>query len=116
MAKIGYARVSSKSQDYQGQMAALKAAGCEKIYSEKVSGKNTKDRREFNKLMKALLPGDTVYVAKLDRLARSSRDLANILHDLDEGGCGFVSLGESWCDTSTPVGRLLVTVLSGRRV
>ena len=71
MAKIGYARVSSKSQDYQGQMAALKAAGCEKIYSEKVSGKNTKDRREFNKLMKALLPGDTVYVAKLDRLARS---------------------------------------------
>lgn len=113
MAKIGYARVSSKSQDYQGQMAALKAAGCEKIYSEKVSGKNTKDRREFNKLMKALLPGDTVYVAKLDRLARSSRDLANILHDLDEGRCGFVSLGESWCDTSTPVGRLLVTVLSG---
>ena len=85
MAKIGYARVSSKSQDYQGQMAALKAAGCEKIYSEKVSGKDTKDRREFNKLMKALLPGDTVYVAKLDRLARSSRDLANILHDLDEG-------------------------------
>src|SRR6266436_2543076 len=109
MTKIGYARVSSKAQDYQAQVEALKAAGCTKIYSEKVSGKNTKDRREFNKLMKSLLPGDVVYVAKLDRLARSSRDLANILHDLDESGCGFVSLGESWCDTSTPVGRLLVT-------
>lgn len=111
--KIGYARVSSKGQNYQGQVAALKAAGCEKIYSEKVSGKNTKDRREFGKLMKALLPGDVVVVSKLDRLARSTRDLANILHDIDQTGCQFVSLHEAWCDTTTPVGRLMTTIMGG---
>jgi len=113
MAKIGYARVSSKTQDYHAQIEALKAAGCEKIYSEKVTGKSTNGRRQFDRLMKALLPGDTVYVAKLDRLARSSRDLHNILHQLDEAACGFVSLGESWCDTTTSVGRLMVSIMSG---
>jgi DNA invertase Pin-like site-specific DNA recombinase len=113
MSKIGYARVSSRTQDYQAQVEALKAAGCEKIYSEKVSGKAMKGRREFDKLLKALLPGDVVVVAKLDRLARSTRDLHNILHHIDESGCGFVSLGDSWCDTTTAVGRLLVTIMSG---
>jgi len=72
--KYGYARVSSRAQDYQAQVEALKAAGCEKIYSEKQSGKSRNGRPEFNKLMKALLPGDKVVVTKLDRLARSSRD------------------------------------------
>lgn len=57
--------------------------------------------------MKAIKPGDTVVVTKLDRLARSSRDLANILHELAERGCGFTSLGESWCDTTSSVGRLV---------
>ena len=113
MAKIGYARVSSKTQDYHAQIEALKAAGCEKIYSEKVSGKSTNGRRQFDRLMKALLPGDTVYVAKLDRLARSSRDLHNILHQLDEAACGFVSLGESWCDTTTDIGQLMLTIMGG---
>ena len=113
MAKIGYARVSSRAQDYQGQVDALKAAGCEKIYSEKVSGKSTDNRRQFKRLMKDLLPGDVVYVAKLDRLARSSRDLHNILHDLREIECGFVSLGESWCDTTSSVGRLMLTIMGG---
>jgi DNA invertase Pin-like site-specific DNA recombinase len=113
MAKIGYARVSSTAQDYQGQVEALKAAGCERIYSEKVSGKSIDKRVQFQKLMRDILPGDTVYVAKLDRLARSSRDLANILHEIEAQGCGFVSLGESWCDTSTPVGKLMTTVMSG---
>jgi|SRR6516165_1394310 DNA invertase Pin-like site-specific DNA recombinase len=75
MAKIGYARVSSNTQDYRGQVDALKVASCERIYSEKMSGKSTNGRRQFEKLMKDLLPGDTVVVAKLDRLARSSRDL-----------------------------------------
>jgi DNA invertase Pin-like site-specific DNA recombinase len=109
----GYARVSSRTQDYQAQVDALKAAGCEKIYSEKVSGKSTKDRREFDKLMRALLPGDSVTVVKLDRLARSTRDLANILHDLAERGCGFTSLHESWCDTAFAVGRLMMTIMGG---
>jgi DNA invertase Pin-like site-specific DNA recombinase len=113
MAKIGYARVSSNTQDYQGQVEALKAAGCERIYSEKMSGKPTNGRRQFEKLMKDLLPGDTVVVAKLDRLARSSRDLHNIIHELDGLSCGFLSLGESWCDTTTSHGRLMLTIMGG---
>ena len=113
MAKIGYARVSSNTQDYQGQVDALKAAGCERIYSEKMSGKSTNGRRQFEKLMKDLLPGDTVVVAKLDRLARSSRDLHNIIHELDGLSCGFLSLGESWCDTTTSHGRLMLTIMGG---
>ena len=111
--KYGYARVSSNTQDYQAQVDALQAAGCERIFSEKVSGKSTNGRREFEKLMRALLPGDVVAVTKLDRLARSSRDLHNILHDLQEKGCGFVSLGESWCDTTTDFGQLAITIMGG---
>src|SRR5689334_21443251 len=91
--KYGYARVSSKAQDYQSQVEAMKAAGCEKIYSEKQSGKSRNGRPEFAKLMKVLLPGDTVVVNKLDRLARSSRDLHNILHELESLSAGFTSLG-----------------------
>jgi DNA invertase Pin-like site-specific DNA recombinase len=111
--KYGYARVSSKAQDYQAQVETLKAAGCGKIYSEKASGKSQDGRPEFAKLMKALLPGDTVVVTKLDRLARSSRDLHNILHELDGLSAGFTSLGESWCDTTTDVGRLMLTIMGG---
>src|SRR6185436_10307943 len=61
----------------------------------------------------ALVPGDIVVVSKLDRLARSSRDLHNILHELQERGCGFVSLGEAWCDTTSDVGRLVMTIMGG---
>ena len=93
MMRYGYARVSSATQDYSAQVDALKAAGCQRIFSEKRSGKSAKDRPEFGKLMRALVPGDTVVVSKLDRLARSSRDLHNILHELQERDCGFVSLG-----------------------
>jgi DNA invertase Pin-like site-specific DNA recombinase len=111
--KYGYARVSSNTQDYAAQVDALKAAGCERLYSEKASGKSTNGRPEFAKLLKALLPGDTVVVTKLDRLARSSRDLQNILHQLETLSCGFVSLGETWCDTTTDVGRLMLTIMGG---
>jgi DNA invertase Pin-like site-specific DNA recombinase len=111
--RYGYARVSTTKQDYDLQIEALKAAGCERIFSEKASGKSTNGRTEFKRLMKALNPGDTVVVTKLDRLARSSRDLLNILHDLKEGSCGFVSLGEAWCDTTSDIGQLVVTIMSG---
>jgi DNA invertase Pin-like site-specific DNA recombinase len=111
--RYGYARVSSRTQDYQAQVDALMAAGCEKIYSEKASGKTTNGRREFDKLMEALLPGDSVAVVKLDRLARSTRDLSNILHELDQKGCGFISLSETWCDTTSAVGRLMMTIMGG---
>jgi len=63
--------------------------------------------------MKALLPGVAVVVTKLDRLARSSRDLHNILHELDGLSAGFVSLRESWCDTTSPAGRLMLTIMAG---
>ena len=111
--RYGYARVSTTKQDYAIQVDALKAAGCERIFTEKASGKSTDGRPEFKRLMKALNPGDVVMVTKLDRLARSSRDLLNILHDLKEGSCGFVSLGEAWCDTTSDIGQLVVTIMSG---
>jgi DNA invertase Pin-like site-specific DNA recombinase len=111
--KYGYARVSSKAQDYTAQVEALKAAGCEKIFSEKQSGKSRDSRPEFGRLMKALLPGDTVVVTKLDRMARSSRDLHNLLHEMEGLSVGFRSLGEAWCDTTTDVGRLMMTIMGG---
>src|SRR5215831_9236374 len=111
--KFAYARVSSNSQDHAAQIEALKAAGCERIFSEKASGKSTNGRPEFARLMKALRPGDVVTVVKLDRLARSNRNLQNILHELQEMGCGLVSLGESWRDTRTDVGRLVMTIMGG---
>jgi DNA invertase Pin-like site-specific DNA recombinase len=111
--KIGYARVSSKTQDHEGQVEALKAAGCGRIVAEKASGKSVAGRPQFERMLKALQPGDVVVVTKLDRLARSSRDLYNILHGLAEKDCGFVSLGETWCDTTSDVGRLLIAVMSG---
>jgi DNA invertase Pin-like site-specific DNA recombinase len=111
--KYGYARVSSKAQDYTAQVDALKAAGCEKIYSEKQSGKSRNGRPEFAKLMKALLPGDTVVVTKLDRLARSSRDLHNVLFELESLSVGFQSLKDSWCDTTSPAGKLMLTIFGG---
>jgi DNA invertase Pin-like site-specific DNA recombinase len=107
------ARVSTAKQDHAIQVDALKAAGCERIFTEKASGKSTDGRPEFKRLMKILNPGDTVVVTKLDRLARSSRDLLNILHELKEGSCGFVSLAESWCDTTSDIGELVVTIMSG---
>jgi DNA invertase Pin-like site-specific DNA recombinase len=111
--KFGYARVSSNTQVHAAQVEALRAAGCERIYSEKASGKSINGRPEFAKLMKVINHGDVVTVVKLDRLARSSRDLQNILHALQEKGCGFVSLGENWCDTTTDVGRLVMTIMGG---
>ena len=82
--KFGYARVSSNSQDHAAQVEALQAAGCQRILSEKASGKSTNGRPEFTKLMKALRHGDVVTVVKLDRLARSSRDLHH-------GQCGRIA-------------------------
>jgi DNA invertase Pin-like site-specific DNA recombinase len=111
--RYGYARVSSNGQDHAAQVEQLEAAGCERIFSEKVSAKSTNGRHELAKLMRALKPGDVVVVTKLDRIARSSRDLQNIIGELQERGCGFVSLGDSWCDTTSDVGRLLLAIMGG---
>jgi len=101
---IGYARVSTRDQKLDRQLDALKAAGCEKIYSEKISGK-TKKRPEFIKLQEQLRADDIIVVTKLDRLARSLSDLVSIMADLNKLGVGFRSLGES-IDLSTPAGRM----------
>jgi len=108
----GYARVSTDGQTLASQEAELMAAGCAKVYAEKVSGART-DRAELTKVMRRVEAGDMLIVTRLDRLARSTRDLLNILHALAEKGAKFKSLADPWCDTSTPQSELLVTVLAG---
>ena len=112
MAVFGYARVSTDGQTLASQDAELMAAGCAKVYAEKVSGART-DRVELAKAMSRIEADDMLIVTRLDRLARSTRDLLNILHQLAEKGAKFRSLADPWCDTSTPQGELLVTVLAG---
>ena len=90
----------------------LKAAGAEPVYSEKQSGVKT-DRAALARLIASLEAGDTVLVTKLDRLARSTRDLLNTLAAIGEAGASFKSLGDPWADTTTPHGRLMLTVLGG---
>jgi DNA invertase Pin-like site-specific DNA recombinase len=113
MAVLGYARVSATDQSFDGQVAALKAAGAERVYAEKESGTKT-DRAQLAKLVKALQPGDVVLVAKIDRLARSTRDFLNTLAIIEERQAGFRSLAEPTIDTTSvsPYAKLLVTVLA----
>jgi DNA invertase Pin-like site-specific DNA recombinase len=112
MTIYGYARVSTDGQTLAAQDAQLHAAGCAKVYSEKVSGART-DRVELGKLLKRLDDGDVLIVTRLDRLARSTRDLLNILDTVAKAGAGFRSLADAWADTTTPHGRLMLTVLGG---
>jgi DNA invertase Pin-like site-specific DNA recombinase len=108
----GYARVSTKDQTLAAQDVALRAAGCAKVFSEKQSGAKT-DRAELAKLLKRLDHGDVVIVTRLDRLARSTRDLLNILDAIGKAGAGFKSLADTWADTTTPHGKLMITILGG---
>jgi DNA invertase Pin-like site-specific DNA recombinase len=112
MPVYGYARVSTTGQDLASQLAALKAAGVAKVYSEKASGAKT-DRPQLAKLLKRLEPGDQVVVTRLDRLARSTRDLLNTLDAIGKAQSTFRSIADTWADTSTPHGRLILTVLGG---
>jgi len=112
MATFGYARVSTRDQDLAGQLAELKAAGCGNIFKEKASGAKT-DRPELAKAIRRLEAGDVLVVTRLDRLARSTRDLLNILDAVGQAGAGFKSLKDTWADTTTPHGRLMLTVLGG---
>jgi len=112
MTTYGYGRVSTDGQSLASQDAELKAAGCAKVYAEKISGARS-DRPELTKLLKRLETGDVLVVTRLDRLARSTRDLLNILADIAQRGAGFKSLHDSWADTTTPHGRLMLTVLGG---
>ena len=106
MTTYGYARASTDGQSLASQEAELKAAGCIRVFAEKISGARS-DRAELAKALKR------TENTRLDRLARSTRDLLNILHALGEKGVGFKSLYDAWADTTSAHGRLMLTVLGG---
>jgi DNA invertase Pin-like site-specific DNA recombinase len=112
MTIFGYARVSTDGQSVDAQVKQLRAAGAAQTFRETASGAKT-DRRELARALKSLGEGDTLLVTRLDRLARSTRDLLNTLDTIAKAGAGFRSLGDTWADTTTPHGRLMLTVLGG---
>ncbi len=110
--KIGYARVSTDGQSVAAQVAELERAGCQEIFQETASGAKT-DRTRLRKALERLTAGDVLTVTRLDRLARSTRDLLNILDTIGKAGAGFRSLNDGWADTTTAHGRLMLTILGG---
>jgi DNA invertase Pin-like site-specific DNA recombinase len=110
--KCGYARVSTDGQKVAAQVAALKAAGAGKVFREVASGASA-DRAQLRKAITTLEAGDVLMVTRLDRLARSTRDLLNTLAAITGRKAGFRSLGDTWADTTTSHGRLMLTVLGG---
>jgi DNA invertase Pin-like site-specific DNA recombinase len=109
---VGYARVSTSGQTLESQFDELGNSGCAKIYSETASGAWI-SRPQLQSLLKALDPGDVVVVTRLDRLARSTIDLLTTIKQIADNRCLFKSLADPWCDTTTPGGRLMLTVLGG---
>jgi DNA invertase Pin-like site-specific DNA recombinase/predicted nucleotidyltransferase len=112
MTHYGYARVSTEGQTLDAQIEALKAAGCTEVFKERISGARA-DRPQLTRLLAKVGQGDLVTVTRLDRLARSTRDLLNVLDDIAVRGAGFRSLADTWADTTTAHGRLMLTVLGG---
>jgi DNA invertase Pin-like site-specific DNA recombinase len=108
----GYARVSTDAQTLDAQTEALTAAGAMKVYSEKQSGAQA-DRPALRRVLMAMDAGDVLLVTGLDRLARSTLDLLNVLDQVSKRKAGFRSLSDAWADTTTPHGRLMLTVLGG---
>jgi DNA invertase Pin-like site-specific DNA recombinase len=109
---IGYARVSTDGQSLEAQQSALRQAGATQVFSEKISGVVT-DRKALGKALAALGPGDVLLVTRLDRLARSTRDLLNVLDAVSKAGADFRSLADAWADTTTAHGKLMITILAG---
>ena len=108
----GYARVSTDGQTVAAQVATLTAAGAAKVFREVASGAKT-DRTQLRRALDQLEAGDVLMVTRLDRLARSTRDLLNTLATIAERKAGFRSIGDTWADTTTAHGRLMLTVLGG---
>lgn len=110
--KVGYARVSSSDQSLEVQRTALLAAGVapDHLFEEKVSGRTADDRPELQRCIAFARSGDTILVTKLDRFARSARDLHNLLADLDSRGVGFLCLDQA-IDTTSSTGRLTLSIL-----
>ena len=111
MAQYGYARVSSLSQSTEVQVDRLKAAGCSPVRIETASGRSRAGRSELETLLDFLQPSDVLTVVKLDRLGRSTRDVLNLVHDLEERGASLRVL-EPEIDTSKPEGRIILTTLA----
>jgi DNA invertase Pin-like site-specific DNA recombinase len=109
---IGYARVSTRGQDLDQQRAALSVAGCVRVFEEKISGAQ-RDRPELARMLDHLRVGDVVTITRLDRLARSTGDLLDIANQIGTVGAGLRSLAEPWADTTTPAGRMILTVFAG---
>lgn len=109
---LGYARVSTDGQSVEAQVHELHAAGADRVFREVASGAKS-DRAQLRRVISRLGSGDVLMVTRLDRLARSTRDLLNTLAAVGERGAGFRSLGDAWADTTTPHGRLMLTVLGG---
>ena len=110
MAIYGYARASTVDQDVSIQVDALRAAGCEVIRSEKVSGTSRVGRDELDLLLQFVRPGDTLMVTRIDRLARSIKDLQDIVHDLKQRGVALRAT-EQPIDTSTAAGKAFLDML-----
>jgi DNA invertase Pin-like site-specific DNA recombinase len=108
---VGYARVSTDGQTLDAQQAALNSEGAELVYSEKMSGAKS-DRKALASAIKALAAGDVLLVTRLDRLARGTRDLLNILDQVACKGAGFRSLADPMIDTTSPHGKLILAVLA----
>src|SRR5215472_13474777 len=108
----GYARVSTDGQSVETQVRRLRAAGARRVFPEVASGARG-DRSQLRRAIAKLEEGDVLMVIRLDRLARSTRDLLNTLAAIAEKNAGFRSLGDVWADTTTPHGRLMLTVLGG---
>jgi DNA invertase Pin-like site-specific DNA recombinase len=108
----GYARVSTDGQSEAAQVRQLRAAGAKKVYREVASGAKT-GRPQLRRLLAGIGPGDVMMVTRVDRLARSTRDLLNTLAAITDKEGGFRSLADAWADTTTAHGRLMLTVLGG---
>ncbi|WP_223478550.1 recombinase family protein [Oricola indica] len=108
---IGYARVSSVGQRHEGQVERLKEAGATKVFAEKVSGLD-KERPELARCLEYLREGDTLLITKLDRLARSTSHLHQIVEDLTAKGVGFKVLDDASLDTTTRTGKLVFGILA----
>lgn len=109
--KIGYARVSTHDQSLDRQIDALNAAGCERIYSEKVSAVK-KDRTELSKIFDFIRAGDVIIVCEMSRLGRSLKDLIEIVEKIHAAGANIISLGEPWMDTTSVQGNLIFNIFS----
>jgi DNA invertase Pin-like site-specific DNA recombinase len=110
--KYGYARVSTDGQSVEAQVRALRAAGARQVFRETASGAKT-DRANLRRVTGQRAAGDVLMVTRLDRLARSTRDLLNTLAEITARKAGFRSLSDAWADTTTAHGRLMLTVLGG---